>query len=834
MSGTESETEQSDALSGPASLAFSATSMLGPFATARSRTAIKPTRLSVANVGATELTLAPPHVDRVRRSEEGAGADGSLHATLISPADGVLAPGDEALIEISGAAPGRPGIYASAIRIGADGARTLAIPLTVAVSASPLWGIACMLLGLGVVGTTGALTGESAVASQLRDVLAARQLTHEWLERHPPPERLGQDVADMDGGFDAAIAALGQPRALSVVDHRPDEANARLQPSLAIAATLRTQVKDSSPAAAEVADLTRDWQALQTQMNVTAHEARPEASTQPGIAGRLDSFIYGWKQQFIRVPMQWVTLELTPQLDRVHLLLAAGQEDAARAQAIAVRRWIRRAAAMLDDRLHTWIAYAGAAGAIAAADLTMRQRLAAADLPQADRVAIQDQLDAAAAKLGDQATPASFAAAHRTITAAETALIRARAGQMKQRFQAEVDKAMAETSTERIQTVVDEVMAVKPASAQDKIAGLTRILAAWREMIAGVPDAHAREALTARADALAQALSAGDPSATPPLYRALLNAWSDWQTQHVSAQTAPILRAECTEERDALLRNLVGTDENVRLQPAGPRQIAWEADLDRIRYETLQAVPDGEAVHDCLDVLGGLEKRRIAQSNDVFTAMLANAAIPAAARVASAELSGVAEAIELTRQLANGPRPLTLQIRTPMDERTVGRRIVFAVDGLDPLWGPGVQVGIDFQDGKRPLIVSAEAIRQGGPIEHEYAAPRTLHPRLLAAEQLDATLTPQGRLLGEGETTLLLRPSPVTRAQALADAFLNARFALALLVASVVYYWRFHSGKKALGEKSFDYVEAFAVGFAVSLAVSELPEKIAALAPIKT
>jgi hypothetical protein len=248
----------------------------------------------------------------------------------------------------------------------------------------------------------------------------------------------------------------------------------------------------------------------------------------------------------------------------------------------------------------------------------------------------------------------------------------------------------------------------------------------------------------------------------------------------------------------------------------------------------LQAVPDREAVHDCLDVLGGLEKRRIALSNDVFTAMLANAAIPATARVASAELSGVTEAIALTRQLANGPRPLTLQIRTPSEERTVGRRIVFAIDGLDPIWGPGVQVGFDFQDGTSPLIISAEAIRQGAPIEHEYAAPRTLHPRLLAAEQFDVTLTPLAKLLGEGETTLLLRPSPITRAQALADAFLNARFALALLVASVVYYWRFHSGKKALGQRSFDYVEAFAVGFAVSLAASGMPDKIAAFAPTKT
>jgi hypothetical protein len=833
MSGTEPAAAQADTLTGPASLALRVTSAWGPFATTRSRLTLRPTRFTVTNIGSAKLSLSPRQIDRLRSSADGACVEGGLSGSVIAPAGGVLGPGDEALIEISGTVSARPGVYASAIRVGADGAWTLAIPLTVAVSASPLWGIACMLLGLGIVGTTSALTGESTVASQLRDALAARQHIHEWLERHPTPERLNSDVEDMDGDFDAAVAVLSQPRTLSVVDHRQEEANAQLRPAMAVAAMLHASLKNDSPAAAEVAELTRNWQALQSQMTVTANRPRPDAATMPGIGGRLDTFLYSWKQQFVGVPMQWVTLELTPQIDRVHLLLAAGQDDAARVQAIAVRRWLRRAAAMLDERLHTWIAYAGAAGAIAAADLTIRQRLSAIDLPEGERAAIRDQLDGAAAKLGDEATPASFAAAHTTINSAETALVRARAEQVKQRVQAAVDQAMAETSSDRVQAVTDVVMAVKPTSLQDKIAGLTRILAVWHELISGVSDAATHDALTARADALGQALSAGDLKASSPLYRALVDAWSDWQTKRVSELTAPILRAECTEQRDALLRNLVATEENIRLQPAGPQQIAWEADMDRVRFETLQAKTDGEAAKTCLDVLGGLERRRIAISNDVFVAMLANAAIPDAARVASAELSGVAEAIALTRQLATGPRPLTLQIRTPSEERTVGRRIVFVVEGLDPLWGSGVQIGVDFQDGSGKLVVSAEAVRQGTRIEHEYAAPRTLHPHLVAAEQLDATLTPKGRLLGEGDTTLLLRPSPVTRAQALADTFLNARFALALLVASVVYYWRFHSGKKALGENSFDYVEAFAVGFAVSLAVSQLTDKMAALAPTK-
>jgi hypothetical protein len=346
MSGTNSVTAPTATLSGPVSLALSATSPWGPFAGERSLVPIRPIRFSVANIGSEELTLSPPLIDRLRRSDEGAGAEGGLRGAVISPASGVLAPGEEALIELTGSVPGRPGNYASTVRFATAGVGTLAIPLTAAVSASPLWGIACMLLGLAVVGTTNALTGAGSVTSQLHEALAQRQITHEWLERHPPPERLSRDIDDMDRDFDAAVTALSQPHAWSIVDHRSEEASTHLQTALATAATLRASVKDAGAAAAEVADLCRDWQALQAQMKTTASEARPNAPTTPGFAARLDTFLYDWKQQFIGVPMQAVALELTPQLDRVHLLLAAGQEDAARVQAIAVRRWIRRAAAM--------------------------------------------------------------------------------------------------------------------------------------------------------------------------------------------------------------------------------------------------------------------------------------------------------------------------------------------------------------------------------------------------------------------------------------------------------------------------------------------------------
>lgn len=53
------------------------------------------------------------------------------------------------------------------------------------------------------------------------------------------------------------------------------------------------------------------------------------------------------------------------------------------------------------------------------------------------------------------------------------------------------------------------------------------------------------------------------------------------------------------------------------------------------------------------------------------------------------------------------------------------------------------------------------------------------------------------------------------------------RFGLALLVAGLLYFWRFHAKKVVFGANAFDYAEAFALGFAVSLAINSLPEKLA-------
>jgi hypothetical protein len=58
------------------------------------------------------------------------------------------------------------------------------------------------------------------------------------------------------------------------------------------------------------------------------------------------------------------------------------------------------------------------------------------------------------------------------------------------------------------------------------------------------------------------------------------------------------------------------------------------------------------------------------------------------------------------------------------------------------------------------------------------------------------------------------------------DEFLNFRFAIALVIASGVYYWRFQSKKRLFGVRSLDYVEAFALGATVSAATDNVPAKL--------
>ena len=147
-------------------------------------------------------------------------------------------------------------------------------------------------------------------------------------------------------------------------------------------------------------------------------------------------------------------------------------------------------------------------------------------------------------------------------------------------------------------------------------------------------------------------------------------------------------------------------------------------------------------------------------------------------RPACSPASGVAAAIAATEANEARARALGLSLVTPAKEAVVGRRLTFVVERTDPVWGAGVQIGVDFGDGSPPFIATAEQLRQGRTITHEYVAPLTTHLSVVAAKDLKpGGIEPVNAALGEGGTALLIAPSPVSRAQRMADDFLNLRFA---------------------------------------------------------
>jgi hypothetical protein len=118
-------------------------------------------------------------------------------------------------------------------------------------------------------------------------------------------------------------------------------------------------------------------------------------------------------------------------------------------------------------------------------------------------------------------------------------------------------------------------------------------------------------------------------------------------------------------------------------------------------------------------------------------------------------------------------------------------------------------------------------------VAHQYRGPVTAHVTVVAAKQFKPdSIAPVDAALGEGAAGVLVAPSPVSRAQALADDFLNLRFAIALLIALVVYDWRYQSKTAIFGVSSFNYVEAFALGFAANAAVANLPGIIAKISTV--
>lgn len=137
---------------------------------------------------------------------------------------------------------------------------------------------------------------------------------------------------------------------------------------------------------------------------------------------------------------------------------------------------------------------------------------------------------------------------------------------------------------------------------------------------------------------------------------------------------------------------------------------------------------------------------------------------------------------------------------------------------------------IDFGD-SQSARVTAEELRRNKSVRHAFSEARrfTIVAKATEAPAAGATLAVQRTLGASQNESLSILRSPISAARELSETFFNARFGLALLVAGLLYFWRFQAKKVVFGAAAFDYAEAFALGFAVSLAINHLPEKLAKL-----
>jgi hypothetical protein len=143
----------------------------------------------------------------------------------------------------------------------------------------------------------------------------------------------------------------------------------------------------------------------------------------------------------------------------------------------------------------------------------------------------------------------------------------------------------------------------------------------------------------------------------------------------------------------------------------------------------LAVLPEKAATSDaCLGPVVENGDEVVAVSQETFTRALADAPIPPQARLDAAQASGVAEAITLAQRLMSEPRDLKLAPTTPEADRTVGQPILFALGGLDPDWGSGVGVVVDWRDGSDPKVTDAQKLRQGDRLEHPYGEVGTVRP----------------------------------------------------------------------------------------------------------
>jgi hypothetical protein len=797
----------------PTTITLRVTSRAGPFA--RGTMSARSVAAPMLNTLKEPAFVASAHISPLADTRTGlVTGDAALEAT-VEP--GLLAPGDATLVGIGGTVPARPGQYAAQLDLRGETGPVAVTPLRVEVAASTAWGIACMLLGLLLLGVLKLLTGEGDIQDRARAVARERAEIHGSWQRTPPPTSRAEAVAEIDRDFDDATRALAAPRPLWVVDRRLEDAEAARAAAMAAAARLRETMDKEPSINGEVADLDRDWTAFRLLITkLTASD--PLSATPPdALVAHAIALLGQARAQLLELPARFASSDIGAQVDRVTLAQASGDVARAREMAKATRVWMRRASNELEKRLTLTLSLALRGDTMALSELSLRRLATGEMLPPEQRADLLARLNLAGAALSNGGSLQTFADSSRIISATETQALRDQADVIVSSVKLAVRAAADELSTIAVDSEFQKLGAPENLTRDQRAAGVVAALTAWRGLLGVVHDDVARTRMQAALDTGIAAGEKLDLEGAAAGYHAMQREWDAYRPHHIALAAVATIAPICRGWRAGALLSLALTQSEVKLQSGRPEVSGWDRRLDSARRSLQAVVPETVT---CISSIQDASRDAIRVSQEVFEQALKDSPVPLQTRLDAAENSGVAAAVSMVQTLMTAPRDMQLALRTAEADQITGQPIVLGFDGLDPEWGPSVAITVDWKDGTTTRT-TGERLHQGDRLEHVYRTIGTVHP---IATAIDGQAT-----IGESQTDVYVKPSPATRAEQLADIFLTAQFGLALLIASVVYYWRFHLDAIVFGSSSRHYVNAFALGFAAYAAVAELPKVLAEL-----
>ena len=819
------------ALASPLALNLSSLHPWGPLAKRGARVRVVYSRqFLLANNGSKrtiDLTIDP-----LQREDDGSGADAELSLfegskdlfqdSSVARVD--LGTGERKSLRLCAKGKLPPGSYISRLRVIADDeADSCVIPLKLRIAAHWLWAVAFMILGLMSLGLTSFLAGAADVRTKLAETLELRQSIHEFIDRHPPAEADRAAVADMEEKLLETMEALSGPRPWQIKDLRISLADRHLPQVRERFRQLRASLERKQVGEVEVEDLVREWESLlERSKSIEGQLAAQVESLGPGVwSSLLQQYLRAKHRLSLDPPLKFIEEGLAPQVERVRLAMASGEGARAQALAVRVRRSLRRAARLLEHRTRLILGWHSYAREMLVRQAGLAARQLNPRMEPGERREMAQRLSTAYNALKKGFSLIGFRDAYFGIQRAELRLTKIRSQDLLEDVGDAIALANAETSLSEIDRALSNL---KPdPTPESKKQGIFKILTLWEKRVESCRDENLKTALLERIEDLERLNGEGDLAALGPGFKELLDRWTEYGMFEVDLARQRVMEPYCRKLSSELRNQLADGREQLALLEPHHSLSGVDEELDRARLRLEQVSKE-----DCLTDLLAASKQLLDAGNQIFTTFLRIETLSPADRLAVAEHSEVAAAVDLARKLMTEPWPLRIVIRPGSEELYVGRQVTLELENLNPSWGPGMELAVDFGDDSPSIRRSAEQVRQGEPLSHRYQRPKRFSIRVTASETAQDEPQQPVEILGEGQAVVDIRPSPISAARVLSGHLVNLRFLIALLIGLLVQGGRF-MGERPFGSRTRDYVKAFALGLGVDFGLRGVTDVFGAI-----